>query len=157
MRAMLCICRWLRVKRARSAASWARRPRRTAAGPRSTSLSTRTCSSTLRTTRARGLLGFTCWRDARASEHRRPRSPPLARSQWRNSRCVPFWCSGSGELWLELVPVRTSLKYRDARCYDEGCWLLFNCIQIWEMCVSTFFLLLITVLRSPCSVRSWFL
>lgn len=88
MRATLCTCRWLRVKRAPSAAPWARRPPRTAAGPTSTSPSTRMCSFISRTIRVRDPPGFTCWRDARVSAHRRPKSPPPARSQWRSSRWV---------------------------------------------------------------------
>lgn len=105
MRATLCICRWLRVKRARSAAPWARRPPRTAAGPTSTSPSTRTCSFISRTIRVRDPPGFTCWRDARASGHRRPKSPPSARSQWRSSRWVPAAAAAAGDV-----------KMSDARC-----------------------------------------
>lgn len=79
-----CFCRWSRVKRGPSAATWARRRRRTAGGTRSSSPCTRMYCSTSRTSRARDQPGFTCWKDAPASARRRPRCPPPGRKRWRN-------------------------------------------------------------------------
>lgn len=76
---MRYFCRRSRVKRGLSAATWARRRRRIADGTRSSSPFTRMYCSTLRTSKARALLGFTCWKDAPASARRLPRCPPLGR------------------------------------------------------------------------------
>lgn len=40
---------------------------------------------------------------------------------------------------MEKQQVRPVLKHRYARCYDEGCWLLFNYIQIWEFVSPPFY------------------
>lgn len=88
MRDTRSICPRWRVKTASSAAFWVKKRRKTAAGTRSTSRFTRIFSSTLRTSRAPGLLGFICWRDAPARGFQLQRCQPLERRLRINSRCV---------------------------------------------------------------------